>query len=146
MMDAKLWLTMVPTSCLFVIRVTMLIEIACYYYISLFFCKIDIDSEIWTCLFLLLNDWVVWCLSWVRIMYACMLIVCYYFFVDRFERRVCGGGGGLWISRRRRSGTSHPRQAIYLLHIWNPNTSHCMVLLILYIYALFFSILLLLPI
>jgi hypothetical protein len=29
-----------------------------------------------------------------------------------------GGGGSLWISRRRKSGTSHSRQAIYLLHTW----------------------------
>jgi hypothetical protein len=59
--------------------------------------------------------WVIKCLWPV---YACMLIGCFYFSGDRFERRVCGGGRCLWISRRRRSGTSQPRQAIYLLHIW----------------------------
>jgi hypothetical protein len=59
--------------------------------------------------------WVMKCLWPV---YACMLIVCFYFSGDRFERRVCGGGRGLWISRRRRPGTRWPRQAIYLLHTW----------------------------
>jgi hypothetical protein len=31
---------------------------------------------------------------------------------------VCGGRRGLWIPGRRRPGTSQPRQAIYLMHIW----------------------------
>jgi hypothetical protein len=57
-------------------------------------------------------------MKYLWLVYACMLIVCFYFSGNRFERRVCGGGRGLWISRRRRPGTRWPRQAIYLLHTW----------------------------
>jgi hypothetical protein len=62
-----------------------------------------------------LQNAVVWC---VWSLYACVLIVCYYFSGDRIKRQVCWGGGGLWVPRRGRPGTSHSRQAIYLLHIW----------------------------
>jgi hypothetical protein len=57
------------------------------------------------------------CLGCEPCMHVCLLCVVA-FSGDRIERRVCEGGGDLWISRRRRSGTSQPRQAIYLLHIW----------------------------
>jgi hypothetical protein len=46
MLDVMFCLALTPASYLFVIRVTMLIEIACYSYGSLFFCKLDIGSDI----------------------------------------------------------------------------------------------------
>jgi hypothetical protein len=52
------------------------------------------------------------------LVYACILILCHYFSDDRIERGVYRGGGNLWVSRGRRPGTSQPRQAIYLMHIW----------------------------
>jgi hypothetical protein len=56
---------------------------------------------------------------WVWTLYAWVLTMCcYHFSGDRFERRVCGGRRGLWIPGRRRPGTSQPRRAIYLMHIW----------------------------
>jgi hypothetical protein len=84
---------------------------------------------------LIIRCWVMKCL-WL--VYACMLIVCFYFSGDRFERRVCGGGRGVWVPTRRRSGKSQPRQAIYLLHIWIPSR-HCALLYSCsYYHALFF--------
>jgi hypothetical protein len=45
-------------------------------------------------------------------------VCCRFFSDDRIERRLCGGRGSVWVSGGRWSGTSQPRQAIYLLHIW----------------------------
>jgi hypothetical protein len=117
----------------------MLVEIACYYFGSLFFFKLDIGSDIWTCLFLVLNAWVVWCMSWLWSMYAWMLIVCVdYFSGDRIERRLCGGRGGIWVPRRRRSGTSQPRQAIYLLHIWILLSNYALFITIFFLCIVFY--------
>jgi hypothetical protein len=77
-----------------------------------------IGSDIWTCLFLILNSWFECGMFWLWTMYTCVLIDCCYFSGDRFERRVCGRRRGLRIPRGRRPGTSQPRQAIYLMHIW----------------------------
>jgi hypothetical protein len=46
MLDVMLWLNKALASCLFVIRVAMGIDIACYYFNRLVFCKIDIGSDI----------------------------------------------------------------------------------------------------
>jgi hypothetical protein len=61
-----------------------------------------------------------YCMVWVWTMYACVLIVCYYFSGDRIERRVYWGRGGLRVSRGRGPGTSHSRQAIYTWCISDP--------------------------
>jgi hypothetical protein len=69
------------------------------------------------CFWYSMNELCVACLGCESCMHVCLLGVVA-FFGDRIERQVCGGGGDLWVSRGRRSGTSHSRQAIYLLHIW----------------------------
>jgi hypothetical protein len=55
-------------------------------------------------------------LFWVSFMYARMLIVCMFRFFsgDRIERRLCRGGGSIWVLGGRWPGTSKSRQAIYL--------------------------------
>jgi hypothetical protein len=73
---------------LLVSRANLLIVITCLIYSNLSFYKIDIGSDIWTCLFLVLNAWLVWCMSWLWTMYACMLecltpVECWWYWMCR---------------------------------------------------------------
>jgi hypothetical protein len=98
----------------------------CFIWKTLVYNRIDLITKFFKTLICSLNLFVsdTPCLcgvEWMKclwLLYACILIACFYFSDDRFERRVCGGKGGLGVSRERRSGTSKSRQAIYLLHIW----------------------------
>jgi hypothetical protein len=79
-------------------------------------------------------------LPWIWSMYAWMLIVCVVvsFSGDRIERWLCGGGWSVWVSGGGWSGTSQPRQAIYLLHIWILLSHYALFYSCFHHYALFF--------
>jgi hypothetical protein len=79
-------------------------------------------------------------LPWIWSMYAWMLIVCVVvsFSGNRIEWRLCGGGWSIWVSGGGWSGTSQPRQAIYLLHIWILLSHYALFYSCFHYYALFF--------
>jgi hypothetical protein len=120
MLNAMFWFPLMPASCLMVIRVHLLLVVwFLFFYSGLFFgrvinCFKDLnmfvsDTQFLSCVMHVLG-----------VNHVCMnaYCVCCCFSGDRIERWLCGGRAGLWVPRRRRSGTSQPRQAIYLLHIW----------------------------
>jgi hypothetical protein len=76
---------------------------------------------------------------WMKFMYAWVLIVCVFisFPGDRIKRRLCGGGWSVWVPGGRWSGTSQPRQAIYLLHIWISLSHYALFHSYFYFYVLF---------
>jgi hypothetical protein len=111
MLVVMLWSSLMPARCLLV---HALILVEWNYFCKIWFLlqnlNMFVSDTVW---FKCDIAWLVceWCMR------VCLLCVVN-FSGDRIKWRVCGGVGSLWVSRRRRSGTSHSRQAIYLLHTW----------------------------